>query len=120
GAALYTGKGTCASCHGSQGEGGVGASFQNGALAKTWPNWRDQFAWVHVGAANWPGDSYGAEQRSKAKLAGVMPGFGTQLTDEEILLLVRYEREVLSGVPADDTLDALTVCAAEAQDLSTV
>jgi mono/diheme cytochrome c family protein len=37
-----------------------------------------------------------------------MPGWASQLTPEEIALVVRYEREVLSGLPPDPDLVAIT------------
>jgi mono/diheme cytochrome c family protein len=124
GGALYNGKATCAACHGGSGEGGVGPAFQNGAVEKTWPNWRDHFLWVKTGADAWPGDNYGAEQTPKDKVPGVMPGFGpgsgSELTDDEILLVMRYEREVLGGGEPDPVLVQLTECAAAGQDLSSI
>jgi mono/diheme cytochrome c family protein len=95
----------CASCHGSTGEGGVGPSFQNGVLAKDWPNFVDQMRWVALGSAGWPDPTYGAQSKPKK---GGMPGWASQLTPEEIALVVRYEREVLSGLPPDPDLVAIT------------
>jgi mono/diheme cytochrome c family protein len=111
---LYQGK--CASCHGAQGQGGVGPSFQNGGVVETWPNWRNHFTWVKTGSAQWPGDTYGATEKDKN--AGIMPGFGGELTDDQILLIVRYEREVLAGAEPEQDLVDLTVIAAEGGDLT--
>jgi len=97
----------CSSCHGASGEGGVGPSFQNGAVVQTWPDFTDHIKWVHVGSAGWPGDTYGAQNKPKAA-GGVMPAFNGQLTDLEIALIVRYEREVLAGAPAEPDLVAIT------------
>jgi mono/diheme cytochrome c family protein len=96
----------CSACHGVSGEGGVGPSFQNGAVVQTWPNFKDHIVWVHVGSAGWPGDTYGAQNKPKG--TGVMPAFNGTLTDEEIALIVRYEREVLAGAPAEPDLVAIT------------
>src|SRR5689334_1050975 len=62
----------CASCHGAAGEGGVGPSFQNGELSKSWPNYKDQIRWVSLGSAGWPGDTYGAQNKPKK---GGMPAW---------------------------------------------
>lgn len=108
GAALYQSAG-CVACHGSNGEGGVGPSFQDGAVLKTWPSFKDHIRWVHLGSAGWPGNTYGATNKPKK---GGMPAFGTanggSLTDLEIALVVRYEREVLAGGPPEEELVAIT------------
>jgi mono/diheme cytochrome c family protein len=95
----------CASCHGSTGEGGIGPSFQGGVLAKDWPKFQDQIRWVSLGSAGWPGDTYGAQNKPKK---GGMPPWATQLTPLQIAEVVRYEREVLSGLPPDPDLVAIT------------
>ncbi|MGI8662808.1 MAG: c-type cytochrome [Acidimicrobiales bacterium] len=96
----------CSSCHGAGGEGGVGPSFQNGAVVQTWPDFKDHIKWVHVGSAGWPGDTYGAQNKPKG--SAVMPAFGGTLTDEEIALIVRYEREVLGHAAPEPDLVAIS------------
>jgi mono/diheme cytochrome c family protein len=117
GASLYVSAG-CSGCHGANGEGGVGPSFQNGAVVETWPNWRNHFTWVFTGSADWPDPVYGATLKPIG--SGGMPNFGGTLTDNQILLIVRYEREVLSGAPPEPDLDALTQCIADGEDLTVV
>src|SRR4051812_14197570 len=85
----------CAACHGATGGGGSGPSFQNGVLGSDWPDFKEQIKWVSLGSAGWPTDTYGANNKPKR---GGMPGWASQLTPEEIALVVRYEREVLSGL----------------------
>jgi mono/diheme cytochrome c family protein len=104
---LYNGEGTCAACHGAGGQGGVGPSFQEGAVVETWPNWQNHVAWVSIGGQEWPEDTYGAPEKPVGGV-GVMPGFGGTLTPEQIALIVRYEREVLAGAEPDEELVALT------------
>src|SRR3954469_20180871 len=95
----------CAACHGATGGGGSGPSFQNGVLGSDWPDFKEQIKWVSLGSAGWPTDTYGANNKPKR---GGMPGWASQLTPEEIALVVRYEREVLSGLPPDPDLVAIT------------
>ncbi len=84
----------CAGCHGATGGGGTGPALAGGAVLETFPNRADHLQWVFAGSEAWPGETYGAQEKAKA---GGMPGFGTNLTPEELYLIVRYEREVLSG-----------------------
>lgn len=105
GAKIYQ---NCATCHGASGEGGLGGkapAFENGVLAKEWPNFVDQMRWVSLGSAGWPDATFGADAKPKQ---GGMPSWGPQLTPLQIAQVVRYEREVLSGLPPDPELVAIT------------
>lgn len=84
----------CAGCHGATGGGGTGPALSGGAVLETFPNRADQLLWVYGGSQAWPSETYGAQDKP---VAGGMPGFGANLTPEELFLIVRYEREVLSG-----------------------
>jgi len=95
----------CATCHGADGGGGVGPAFKNGDLAATFPNYVDQIRWVTLGSAGWPGDTYGAQNKPKK---GGMPAWGKDLTPLQIAQVVRYEREVLAGLPPEPDLVAIT------------
>ena len=75
GAALYQAR--CASCHGDDGEGGIGPELGGGAVVETFPDPDDQITVVTGGR-------------------GGMPAFGEQLTAEEIEAVVIYTREELS------------------------
>lgn len=66
----------CAVCHGANGEGGVGFKLVGGATAKKYPNPKTTRQIVEKGR-------------------GAMPGWGSQLSDEEIDAVVRYVREEL-------------------------
>ena len=95
----------CATCHGADGSGGVGPSYKNGELAKSFPDYVDQIRWVALGSAGWPGDTYGAQNKPKK---GGMPAWANDLTPLQIAQVVRYEREVLAGIPAEPDLVAIT------------
>lgn len=100
GAALFTDRG-CGGCHGATGGGGVGPAFTEGAVIQTFPNRADHMLWVYLGAAGWPAETYGAQGKTPAN----MPGHPS-LTPEELLLIVRHERETLGG--EDPTAEAGT------------
>ncbi len=102
GATIYA---KCATCHGADGSGGVGPSYKNGELAASFPNYADQIRWVSLGSAGWPGDTYGAQNKPKK---GGMPAWANDLTPLQIAQVVRYEREVLAGIPAEPDLVAIT------------
>lgn len=113
GGTLY--QSNCASCHGANGQGGVGPSFQNKAVTTTWPNFKDHILWVQVGSGGWPGTTYGAPQKPIG--SGGMPSFKA-LPPGEIALIVRYEREVLAKADPEPALVALTETAATGGDVS--
>ena len=54
---------TCASCHGSTGEGGVGRQLSNGEVLKTFPKFEDQASLVYTGSAAYSGKIYGDPNR---------------------------------------------------------
>jgi len=85
----------CSSCHGANGQGGVGPQLSNGMVLKTWPNVADHINWVHTGGAPFVGKTYGATNHA-VPASNVMPAFGTDkggaLTDEQIRDVVAYER----------------------------
>jgi mono/diheme cytochrome c family protein len=67
----------CSSCHGGNGEGGVGPKLSGGAVLKSFPKEADQIAFVTNGA-------------------GGMPAFGKRLTAAEIAAVVHYTRTDLA------------------------
>lgn len=115
----------CASCHGASGGGGVGPAFTGKALDKVFPDYKEQFAWVNIGSAKWPNDTFGAEGKAPTRSGATMPGFGPEgssaLSCEQIALVVRYEREVLGGGAPNADLVTLTeeIAAAGGQPLAT-
>jgi mono/diheme cytochrome c family protein len=84
----------CAGCHGATGGGAVGPALAGGAVLETFPERADHLRWVWGGSNGWPDSTYGAQ--NKPKQSG-MPAFGETLTPAELLAVVRYERETLSG-----------------------
>jgi mono/diheme cytochrome c family protein len=116
---LYTENG-CSGCHGAGGGGGVGPGFTNGDVVATFPDFVAHVAWVRDGAesAN-PDGTYGDPSRPGGPrnvndFEGVMPAF-PDLTDEELALIVRYEREALGGAEPEPDLVAITEGEAEPQ-----
>jgi mono/diheme cytochrome c family protein len=100
GAAIYAAQ--CASCHGGGGAGGVGRQLSDGEVLKTFPTIEGQLEYVALGTDGYgSGQPYGDPAREGgphvAGSFGIMPAFGEQLTAEELLAVVRYEREVLGG-----------------------
>jgi mono/diheme cytochrome c family protein len=94
----------CSGCHGGAGGGGQGRPLSNGDVLLTFPDPQDHIDWVREGTALvGEGNPYGDPDRPGGQhiagetAGGDMPGFGETLTPEEIVAVVRYEREVLSG-----------------------
>jgi mono/diheme cytochrome c family protein len=105
GAEIYN---SCASCHGAGGGGGVGYAFSGGNVLQTFPRIEDQLRYVHYGTEGYNAagvDIYGNPDREGGPHVtgglGVMPAFGSQLTQYEIVAVVCHERYTLGG--ADPT-----------------
>jgi len=99
GATVYA---KCAACHGPTGGGGVGPQLSGGAVLKEFPNAADQLDWVMLGSAGFKAagrQTYGTQNKSVD--AGIMPGWADSLTAEELVAVVRHERETLSGEEVD-------------------
>jgi mono/diheme cytochrome c family protein len=97
GAQIYVSAG-CGSCHGPTGGGGVGPKLAGGEAKLTFPNVEDQIMWVSEGSAPSRGKSYGDPNRPggpRPPASGGMPSFKGQLTPEEIMAVVEYERDRL-------------------------
>jgi mono/diheme cytochrome c family protein len=94
----------CAGCHGPTGGGGVGPALAGGAVLETFPERADQLFWVWGGSDGWPAPSYGATGKP---VSGGMPAFGESLTPYDLLAVVRYEREILSGEELDEETETL-------------
>ncbi|NCY15587.1 MAG: hypothetical protein EBX39_02250 [Actinobacteria bacterium] len=109
GQAIYTAQ--CAGCHGSGGGGGVGRPMTDGNLIKTFPDilGQLQFVWLGSNGMGPAGTPYGDPNREGGQHTTLsyngnpMPAFNKSLKPAELLAVVRYEREVLSGYKLDPT-----------------
>ncbi|HVM54911.1 MAG TPA: c-type cytochrome, partial [Acidimicrobiales bacterium] len=97
----------CAGCHGGGGQGGTGRRLA-GEVLLTFPDRADHIAWVLNGSPA-AGTPFGSPDRPGGQHVSqdgwpAMPGFGNALSEEEIELVVRYEREVLDDEePAEES-----------------
>lgn len=107
GEAVYS---SCAGCHGGSGQGVSAPALADGAVLKTWPDYRDHMMWVKLGSQDWPAATYGAN--NAATNAGIMPGHPA-LDDQELAQVVLYERQVLSDESPDDEEELLAVANGE-------
>jgi mono/diheme cytochrome c family protein len=105
----------CSVCHGSGGGGGVGRPLSNGDVLATFPDIVGQLQFVAIGSEGTgpAGTPYGDPNREGGGHTTfsfntqAMPPFGESLSGAELLAVVRYEREGLSGEVVDPTrLDA--------------
>lgn len=78
----------CSTCHGIGGTGGRGPAMVNGSESAQFPGIEDHIAFVKAGSkADTP---YGKRGKGTAG----MPAWGSILTDEQIRLVVEYERSL--------------------------
>jgi len=99
---IYAGAGVtgvnCASCHGANGEGGVGPAL--GGVLTTFSACTDHIEWVTLGSAGFP-DGHGDTNKTTN---GGMPAFGGALTEEQIAAVAAFERVRFGGANPDETL----------------
>ncbi len=99
----------CSSCHGSNGEGGVGPAFAGGAVVKTWPKYEDQITWVKDGTTKYlaAGHTTFGDGKTPINPAKIMPPFGTSLTEQQVAAVVYFERVQFGGEAPNAALAAL-------------
>lgn len=108
GAEVYGRTGSCAGCHGNNGEGGAGPAFSGGAVTAAFSVCEEHVTWVRLGTQAYGaevGSTYG-DNATPVGGGGVMPGFA-QLTDEELRGVVLYERVRWGG---EDEAVSLVSC----------
>lgn len=106
--------GACAACHGGAGGGGVGPAFTGGAILESFPLPAEQVRWVLLGTSGYEAEgtaTYGATAKPVGG-GGAMPAQGA-LTDEELLAVVRHEREAFGNEEFDQQawIDDITTLA---------
>jgi len=121
---------SCASCHGAAGGGGVGYAFSGEEVLKTFPHIEDQIRYVYYGTEGYNAadvEIYGNPDREGGPHVtgnlGVMPAFGGQLTQYEIIAVVCHERYTLGGAdPTSEEWEAEyeTWCSEEAPAFAAV
>lgn len=97
--------GTCSTCHGAAGQGGIGYAFADGEVLKTFPHIEDQLRWVYWGTEGYNAagvDIYGNPDREAGPhvtggSGAVMPAQRDALSGEELLGVVCHERYTLGG-----------------------
>lgn len=100
GRSLY--QSTCAVCHGSEGEGGVGRALD--AVVADFPECAEQVRWITLGSSRWEdevGPTFGA---SGTPVAGGMPEYEGTFSDEELTSLAAYTRVRFGGQPEAEAL----------------
>jgi mono/diheme cytochrome c family protein len=107
----------CASCHGTNGEGGVGYQLNNGEVLKSFTTFEQQVEFIYNGNKAYIGQPYGSgrHQGGQRGAAGAMPAWGSaaggELSDVQILEVVCHERYTLGG--GDQTSDEFTTWCSE-------
>jgi mono/diheme cytochrome c family protein len=97
----------CASCHGAGGGGGAGPAL-NGVL-RVFGSCPDHIEWVGLGTAGFEaaGRSTYGDSNKTVRGVGVMPPFGSSLSEEQIAAVVAFERVRFGGQEPEA---ALTDC----------
>jgi mono/diheme cytochrome c family protein len=105
---IYTGQvvasANCQSCHGAQGQGGVGPALTT--VRSTFSSCMDHIEWVSKGTQGFQNEgrsTYG-DLNKPVGGAGNMPSFAAALTPEQIGAVSAFERVRFGGVAADEAL----------------
>jgi mono/diheme cytochrome c family protein len=105
---IYTGQvvaaANCQSCHGAQGQGGVGPALTT--VRSTFSSCVDHVEWVAKGTQGFQNEgrsTYG-DLNKPVGGAGNMPSFAAALTPEQIGAVAAFERVRFGGVAADEAL----------------
>ncbi len=97
--------GACASCHGAGGEGVSAPALDT--VGEVFPDAVTHAQWVSLGTAGWQaevGDTYGATDKPVGG-GGNMPAWADELTPEELMSVVIYERAEFGGLdPVEEGL----------------
>lgn len=91
---------SCSGCHGAAGGGGSGPQLSGGAVLETFPEPGEQVRWVLLGSAGYEEEgstTYGAQDKP---IVGGMPTHA-EMSSEELLAVIRHERETLSQEELD-------------------
>ncbi len=94
----------CQSCHGAQGQGGVGPALTT--VRSTFSSCVDHVEWVTKGTQGFQSEgrsTYG-DLNKPVGGAGNMPAFGAALTAEQIGAVAAFERVRFGGVAAEEAL----------------
>ncbi len=90
---------SCSTCHGTNGEGGVGPALHNGVAADTFPQIADQIKWIDNGsmglAKNAPFGSATNPLGQQFASKDDMPAFANSLTPAQIMDVALFERSKL-------------------------
>lgn len=108
----------CSACHGAQGGGGVGPQLSGGNVIATYPDPVNHLRWVILGSEG-GADLYAAAGKTSK---GGMPAWGSKLSLTDLVHVVLYERQEVSGQPlagaeAQAWADGLPAIVAEFPDL---
>jgi mono/diheme cytochrome c family protein len=105
---IYTGQvvasANCQSCHGAQGQGGVGPALTT--VRSTFSSCMDHVEWVTKGTQGFQNEgrsTYG-DLNKPVGGAGNMPSFAAALTPEQIGAVAAFERVRYGGVSAEEAL----------------
>lgn len=105
---IYTGQvvaaANCQSCHGAQGQGGVGPALTT--VRATFSSCMDHIEWVGKGTQGFQNEgrsTYGDLDKPVGG-AGNMPAFAAALTPEQISAVAVFERVRFGAVEADEAL----------------
>lgn len=92
----------CATCHGGNGQGGVGPAMAT--VTETFSACADHMKWVTIGSERHKAEVGPAYGDTGKEVTGIMPEFESVLTAEEIAQVAAFERTQFGGAETEATL----------------
>ena len=93
----------CAACHGGNGQGASAPALHD--VASTFARCEGQIEWIALGSERYRAEIGPAFGDAGKEITGVMPEFGSSLTEIEIAQVAAFERHQFGGVSAEVALD---------------
>lgn len=93
----------CAVCHGGNGQGASAPALED--VLTTFSRCEGQIEWITLGSERYRAEIGPAYGDGDKEITGIMPEFGTSLTEIEIARVAAFERHQFGGAAAEKALD---------------
>lgn len=93
----------CAVCHGGNGQGASAPALDD--VSSTFTRCEAQIEWIALGSERYRAEIGPVYGDAGKEITGVMPEFGSSLTETEIAQVAAFERHQFGGASAESALE---------------